>query len=136
LPEIIPTVTPISNPFTHYKRRGTSILDDFDALDDSEQHQFVLTLETTDDSVMINRKLTTLLTSKTNNLRQLDNFDLSNGLFRDAWGTPLLFALTNSATYGHLNPLIKGRPRPFVIWSSGSNHTNELGYGDDVFTGQ
>ena len=114
----------------------SSVLEDFDALENSEQHQFILTLGTTDDSVTINQKCASFFKSRSNNLRPLDGFDLSNGLFRDAWGTPLLFVMTNDATYNHINPQVKGSPRPFVIWSAGSNHTNELGYGDDVFTGQ
>lgn len=114
----------------------TSLLDDFDALDDSEQHQIILTLDNSADSIEINRRFCSFFESRSNNIRPLNGFNSSNGIFRDEWGTPLLFTLTNNPIYGRLNPRIKGRPRPFVIWSAGSNHTNELGYGDDVVTGQ
>jgi hypothetical protein len=108
------------------------VLDDFDGLNGSEPDQFVLTLRNQSDSLSINKTLVILLQARTNNLRPLNGYNLSNGVFHDAWGTPLLFALTNNATNTGLAPLVNGHPRPFVVWSAGPNCINEFGSGDDV----
>lgn len=57
-----------------------------------------------------------------------------DGVFRDAWGTPLFFCLTNSVEFEALNPLLKGKHRALAVWSAGPDSTNELGFGDDVFS--
>lgn len=108
------------------------VLDDFDGFNDSEKHQFALTLKNKSDGIFINKTLVTLLQARTNNLRPLNGYYVTNGVFHDAWGTPLLFALTNNATNSGLAPLVNGHPRPFVVWSAGPNRTNEFGSGDDV----
>lgn len=57
----------------------------------------------------------------------------SDGLFRDAWGEPLLFCRTNDPICERLSPDLKSEgPGPFIIWSAGVNRSNEYGFGDDV----
>jgi hypothetical protein len=124
-------------PWPHSVNAICCILDDYSGLEDSEQRQFVSTLKTNCDSLSINKTLVAFLRASTNNLRSLNDFDLSNGVFHDSWGTPLQFALTNNATNMGLAPLVaynnsRDNPRPFVVWSAGPNRTNEFGSGDDV----
>ncbi len=57
-----------------------------------------------------------------------------DGLLRDAWGTPLAFALTNDLASTRLNPEIRTRRLPLLyFWSAGANKSNEFGFGDDLF---
>jgi hypothetical protein len=112
------------------------VLDKFDELQGitelkNEPQRIVSVLETQSDSLSINKALVTLLnTNSYTSFRSLAGFNLSNGVFRDGWGTPLLFALTNSVTNSGLIPLLTHRP--FVVWSAGPNLINEYGSGDDV----
>jgi hypothetical protein len=112
-----------------------SVLDDFDALgaDVTDQQRLIADLVSQTNSFSINQKIASCLRAKTNNPRPLNSFDLTGGVFRDAWGTSLQFALTKDATNPGLLPLVNGRLRPFVVWSAGPNRTNEFGLGDDVF---
>jgi hypothetical protein len=58
----------------------------------------------------------------------------TDGLYRDAWGTPLNFTSTNGGVFPRLNPeLNQTKMSPFVIWSSGPNRVDDLGFADDVF---
>lgn len=87
-----------------------------------------------EDSLLLNRRIAAFLRASsdpdiTNSLKSIS----SDGLFRDAWETPLLFLSTNSVYYEKLNPVLKDHPRPFALWSAGRNRTNEFGYGDDIF---
>jgi hypothetical protein len=112
----------------------SSVLDNFDALglNNAEEQRLVTILQAQTNSLSINQKLTAFLSARTNNLRPLNDFNLSGGVFRDAWGTPLLFALTNGITNSGLIPLVNGHSRPFIVWSAGVNCSNEFGSGDDV----
>jgi len=108
------------------------VLDNFDELEGVNAQQVNSTIMNQSNSLSINKALLTLMISRTNNFRSLDGFNLTNGVFHDGWGTPLLFALTNNATNSGLAPLVGVHQRPFVVWSAGPNRTNEYGSGDDV----
>jgi hypothetical protein len=109
-----------------------SVLDDYDGLSELEKRQFMSALKKTPDSLSINRTLVKVLRARTNNLWPMDISYLSNSVLVDAWGSPLHFSMTNSATNGGLAPLLKFNDRPFVSWSSGPNRINEFGSGDDI----
>jgi hypothetical protein len=109
------------------------VSENFDALETNDSQHWISSLQPHADSLAFNRQLVLLLASRTNNFRPLNGLISPDGLFRDAWGTPLYFLLTNDPTYGEINPQLKSRGRPFVLWSAGPNLTNELGFGDDLF---
>ena len=83
------------------------------------------------DGLALNRAIFTLLANKGVKVEGVGVS--SNGEFLDEWGTPFLFAITNTTQYDRLNPVMKREKWPFVIWSAGPNRTNEFGYGDDIY---
>lgn len=111
------------------------VLMDFDVLEESDVHKLVPSIETESDSLVLNRKVAAFLKGTgdsyvTNSIK----FANHDGLYCDAWGRPLWFASTNSPVYARLNPeMMKGKPTPFVVWSSGPNGTNDFGFIDDLF---
>jgi hypothetical protein len=80
----------------------------------------------------LNRALATFIHARASNFRQLNGLIASDGLFRDAWGTPICFLWTNDPAIGKLNPKIQIKGEPFAFWSCGPNQKNELGFGDDL----
>lgn len=108
------------------------ILTDIDLLGQAGKRQLLQAVETGPDSFTMNQKVGALL--KLSGGKEITAARLlsGDGLFQDAWGTPLLFMPTNSTSYQLLNPDLKGKSRPVVVWSAGPNKTNEFGNGDDV----
>lgn len=83
------------------------------------------------DSITINRRLSALIKGTKGAVPTAAVS--SNGELIDAWGTPFLFAETNSAFYESLNSDMKhGEHWPFVIWSAGANQANDFGFRDDI----
>jgi hypothetical protein len=121
-----PTATTVS--------RIAEILTDWDLLGQETQQLTRLGTNGVLDPLQINRNVATLFATSADKDITATRLISADGLFHDAWGTPLLFMPTNSPSYEHLNPELKDRPRPFVVWSVGRNKTNEFGKGDDVFS--
>ncbi len=120
---------------TLLRRQG--ILHSFDLLDAAEAQKWRFSLPKELDSAGINRQIAALLRGKNTNVVRVDVFISSEGLFTDAWGTPFSFAIENSDVYLTLSPDLRLPPsRPFAVWSAGANRRDELGFGDDLPTGQ
>jgi hypothetical protein len=113
-----------------------SILQDIDVWnhDDVERYGPLPIAET--NSVILNQKLATLFKGCSDSAIISGQFVAADGLFHDAWGTPLLFMATNDPDFRKLNPELHGHPRFVAVWSAGRNKTNESGFGDDVFSGR
>ena len=107
---------------------------DFDLLEETAVRNLVQSIEREQDSLALNRKVAAFFQRTgdgyvTNSSKLVSN----DGLYRDAWGTPLWFVATNSTVYGQLHPQLReGKPTPFTVWSSGPNLTNEFGFDDDI----
>lgn len=92
-------------------------------------------LNSTNSSFDLNRKfVATVQAQKIEDSHSMHSIVSADGLIYDKWGSPLLFALSNSPSYEKLNPRLKRRARPVVVWSAGPNGTNDWGSGDDVFS--
>jgi hypothetical protein len=104
---------------------------DFDP-DAPDAQQFFSNLPPRVDSLTLNRQLAAFLYSRKSNFISLEGQIASDGLFRDAWGTPICFLCTNNPAISNLNPQILNRGKPFVFWSAGLNQKDELGFGDDL----
>jgi hypothetical protein len=124
------TDRPSNKAWPQTERLICCVLDNYDELQGTDPHRANSVLTSQLDSLAINKALLSLMLAKGNSFRPLTGFNLSNGVFRDGWGTPLLFALTNNVTNSGLVPLLTHRP--FVVWSAGPNLINEYGSGDDV----
>jgi hypothetical protein len=109
-----------------------AILRDFDCLNKVDARALISNLQPPADSLTVNRQLAAFLRSNKSNVLPLDNLISSDGFFRDGWGTPLCFILTNDIAISNLNPQLQFGGRPFVVWSAGANQKDELGFGDDL----
>lgn len=106
-----------------------SVLHNFDAAENDEE-KAQLFLMTDQDSLTLNRKVTAFLVAQKDHVEPLQ---FVNGILVDAWQNPLLFATSNAVAYQRLNPFVKeASTRPFVVWSTGPNGTNDWGFFDDV----
>lgn len=108
------------------------ILIGIDLLEQSETAD--LSADASSDSVSLNRKTATLLLKRNPGEIRFGKLIANDGLFRDAWGTPLLFCATNTPSIEKVNSRLKGKSRILTVWSAGPNATNEFGFGDDVFS--
>lgn len=124
----------VNNRMTDSVRSMALILGSFDALDDREIFQSGAFWKTEATGLVLNRRIANLFTHTTNTLAVAGSLVSKDGIFRDAWGTPLQFLLTNDTNYSRVNDTLRKRSRPFVVWSSGANGSNEFGFGDDVFS--
>jgi hypothetical protein len=111
-----------------------SILQDIDVWDQSDVEQYGALPVTETNSLLLHRKLAELFKKCRDSAITSGQFVAPDGLFHDAWGTPLIFLPTNHPDCEKLNPTLQGRPRFVVVWSAGRNKTNEFGFGDDVFS--
>lgn len=110
------------------------ILSDVDMLRDETIGITNFSAASDEESLTINRRLATLFQTSADKGTSVGRAVAADGLFHDAWGTPLILIHTNNPSYERINPKLQGRSRPIVIWSAGPNKTNEFGYGDDVFS--
>ncbi|MFQ3169065.1 MAG: hypothetical protein ACI8QI_001624 [Limisphaerales bacterium] len=112
-----------------------NILIDFDLLEESDTRTLTESVRHETNSSELNRRIAVFFQGSSDpyitNSARLVSVD---GLYRDDWGTPLNFAVTNSFAYGRLKSEAKGRKvTPFTVWSSGQNKTNEFCFKDDLF---
>jgi len=121
---------PIPRPWPQTANLLCCVLDNYDDLQGPDPQQVESAIKSQTNSLSINKTLLNLMLAKSSNFRPLAGFNLSDGVFHDGWGTPLIFAFTNNATNSGLIPSVTRRP--FVVWSAGPNRTNEYGSGDDV----
>jgi len=112
----------------------TEIVNDTDLWDDEDTKRYGRLPDSGTNSVSLNRKVASAFKGCKDKAITSGRLVSSDGLFRDSWGEPLLFSPTNGTNYRRLNPELKGKPRPYVVWSSGPNRSNEYGYGDDLFS--
>jgi hypothetical protein len=112
-----------------------NIFIDFDLLQEADVNTLAQSVQGVTNALELNRACAAFFTRSTDPYITNSAGYLSvDGLYCDAWGIPLWFAVTNTSMYGRLNPQLKeGKGTPFVIWSSGSNQTNDFGFGDDLF---
>jgi len=57
-------------------------------------------------------------------------------VINDAWGRPLNFMWHEDAVKSNVCSELLKKNYPILIWSCGSNGSNEFGKGDDVFVGK
>jgi len=108
------------------------ILDDVDLWNVDDISAYGPLPEHGSDSEAINRAVAKLFMGCRDKAIRSGSLVGADGVFRDAWGAPLIFCLTNAPDYLRLNDDIKGKARRLVVWSKGPNQINEFGFGDDV----
>jgi hypothetical protein len=123
---------PIRTPSIRTRFMIAAVLNDVDLWNDEDAKQYGPFPTNGMDSVSLNRAVAGLFKFCGDKDIQSGKLVGSDGLFRDAWGQPLVFISTNSPSYERINPELKGKARPFVIWSAGPNQTDEYGFGDDI----
>jgi hypothetical protein len=112
-----------------------NIFMDLDLLSEEQTRRLVQDISTATDDLAVNRKVAAFLKrSRDPEITNSAKLVASDGLFRDAWGKPLLFAPVSESNDSRLNPKVRKSERGICfLWSSGSNQTNELGFGDDIY---
>lgn len=110
------------------------IVENYDALDEKDAEILARDLRGMTNSSEINHRVSSFLLSKGEIPHPIRSYVSSNGYLTDFWGKPFILVMTNDTILNNLNVSLKRGNRPFVMWSSGPNQTNEMGGGDDVFS--